>query len=224
MLRLFKFLKPYTIPIITTVILVFIQVITELYLPTMMSDIVNKGIVNSDVSFIMKTGGLMLLIAACGVVCAVVAGFLSAQVSMGLGKILREKIFIHVTNFSLHEFDKLGTPSLITRNTNDITQIQNVVFIILRMMLMAPMMCIGGMIMALSKDKGLAWVIFGVIPILSAVIIVVAVKGFPLFQAIQKKIDKINLILREGLTGIRVIRAFNRGEHEKKDSTTRILI
>ena len=216
MIRLFRFLKPYTIPIVAAVLLVFFQSLAELYLPTLMSDIVNTGIINGDINYIVKTGGLMLIIATGGATCAIIGGFLSSQIAMGLGRIIREKIFTHVSTFSLDEFDKIGTPSLITRNTNDITQIQNVTFIILRMMIMAPIMCIGAIIMAVSKDKELAWVIVAIIPVLSTVIIIVASKGFPLFQAIQKKIDKINLVLREGLTGIRVIRAFNRIDDEKK--------
>jgi ATP-binding cassette subfamily B multidrug efflux pump len=135
---------------------------------------------------------------------------------MGMGALLREDIFEHASAFSLHEFDKIGTPSLVTRTTNDVVQVQMVVLMMMRMMISAPIMMIGGIIMAVSKDKGLAWVIVAVIPALGAVIVTVAVKGFPLFRAIQKKIDRINLVLREGLTGIRVIRAFNRVEDEKK--------
>jgi ATP-binding cassette, subfamily B, multidrug efflux pump len=216
MIKLFRFLKPYSIPVTVVVILVFLQSMAELYLPTLMSDIVNTGITNGNINYIMKTGGFMLLIAVGGTACAIVAGFLSAQIATGLGKILRSEIFTHVSSFSLHEFDKLGTPSLITRNTNDITQIQTVTMIMMRMMIMAPIMCIGGIILAISKDKELSWVIIVVVPILAASILIIAKKGFPLFQAIQKKIDKINLVLREGLIGIRVIRAFNRIEDEKR--------
>jgi ATP-binding cassette, subfamily B, multidrug efflux pump len=215
MIKLSRFLKPYIIPIFAVIVLVFLQTMAQLYLPTLYSDIVNKGIINSEIDFIMGTGGIMLLISGGSIVCAVLAGFLSSQISMGFGKIIREKLFVHVTSFSLHEFDKIGTPSLITRNTNDITQIQMVVLIILRMMIMAPIMCIGGIIMAVSKDKNLSWVLVVVLPLLIIIIIVVASKGFPLFKSIQKKIDKINLVIRESLTGIRVIRAFDRIELEK---------
>lgn len=216
MIKLFRFLKPYIIPIFVVVVLIFFQSISELYLPTLMADIVNIGIINNDINYIIKTGGRMLLVTIGGVICAVLSGYLSAQVSIGFGKILRSKLFNHITNFSLSEFDKFGTPSLVTRNTNDITQIQTVTFIILRMMFMAPITCTGGIIMAISKDKELAWVIVVVIPILVTVIMIIALRAFPLFRSIQVKIDKINLILRERLTGIRVIRAFNREENEKK--------
>jgi ATP-binding cassette, subfamily B, multidrug efflux pump len=215
MLRLFGYLKPYAAAVILVLILAFFQSISDLYLPTLMSDIVNIGIINSDINYILKTGGFMLFIAGCGVVCSILVGYFSSHIAMGLGRIIRNNLFRHVTNFSLSEFDKLGTPSLITRTTNDITQIQNVVMVMFRMMIMAPITCVGGLIMALSKDSGLAWVILVVIPILVAVILVIAVNAFPLFQAIQKKIDRINLVLREGLTGIRVIRAFNRIDNEK---------
>jgi ATP-binding cassette subfamily B protein len=216
MIRLFRYLRPYGVAVAAVLVLVFMQCIADLYLPTLMSDIVNKGITNGDITYIVQTGGLMLLVALGGSACAVVAGYLSAHASMGLGEILREKIFTHVSHFSLHEVDKLGTPSLVTRSTNDVTQVQMFTLIMLRMIISAPIMMAGGIILAVSKDPGLSWVIIIVIPVLAVTIIVVAVKGFPLFRAIQKKIDKINLVLREGLTGIRVIRAFNRIDDEKK--------
>jgi ATP-binding cassette subfamily B multidrug efflux pump len=216
MLKLLKHLKPYSLPIAAVFVLVFAQSMAELYLPNLMSDIVNHGITNGDVSYIIRTGGFMLLVALGGSVCAILSGYLSSHAAMGLGEILRTRLFTHVSGFSLEEFDKFGTPSLITRNTNDITQIQMVTMIMLRMIISAPIMCIGGIIMAVSKDRGLSWVIVVVIPILAAVIIVLATKGLPLFRAIQKKIDRINLVLREGLTGIRVIRAFNREDDQKK--------
>jgi ATP-binding cassette, subfamily B, multidrug efflux pump len=215
MIKLLRYLRPYAIPVAAVLVLIFLQCMADLYLPTLMSDIVNKGITNGDINYIMQTGGLMLLVALGGSVCAIVAGYLSSHASMGLGEILREKIFSHVSRFSLHEFDKLGTPSLVTRSTNDVTQIQMFTLIMLRMIISAPIMVTGGIILAVSKDAGLAWVIIVVIPILAITIISVALKGFPLFRAIQKKIDRINLVLREGLTGIRVIRAFNRIDDEK---------
>jgi ATP-binding cassette, subfamily B, multidrug efflux pump len=216
MLRLFKFLEPYAIPVTAVFAVVFLQCMSDLYLPTLMSDIVNTGITNGDVSFILRTGLEMLLVAMGGSVCAVAASYLGSHAAMGMGALLRDAIFERVSGFSLREFDKLGTPSLVTRTTNDVTQVQMVVLMMMRMMISAPIMMIGGIIMALSKDSGLAWVIIAVIPALAAVILTVGIKGFPLFRAIQKKIDRINLVLREELTGIRVIRAFNRVEDEKE--------
>jgi ATP-binding cassette subfamily B multidrug efflux pump len=216
MIRLFRYLKPYAVPVAAVVVLVFFQSMANLYLPTLMSDIVNNGITNGDIGYIMRIGGRMLLVALGGSACAITAAYLASHASMGFGEILRRKIFTHVVGFSLHEFDVLGTPSLVTRNTNDVTQLQMVLLILMRMIISAPIMAIGGIILAVSKDRGLAWVIIVVIPILAAVITFIAARGFPLFRAIQKKIDRINLVLRERLTGIRVIRAFNRIDDEKK--------
>jgi len=216
MLKLFRFLKPFWLPIVLVLVFVFMQSLSELYLPTLMADIVDKGIVHGDTNYIMKIGGFMLLVAAGGGVCAIAASYLSARVASGYGRQLRSRVFKHVENFSLQEFDKIGTASLITRTTNDITQVQTVLVMILRMMVMAPMMCIGGLIMAISKDAHLTWVLAVVIPVLALAIFAVASRGIPLFKAMQKKLDRLNLVLREGLTGIRVIRSFNRINYEKE--------
>ncbi|MFK9093741.1 ABC transporter ATP-binding protein [Bacillus salipaludis] len=216
MIKLTKFLKPFQIPIYFVLVLVLLQSMAELYLPTLMADIVDKGVVTGDTDYIWKIGGLMLLVAAGGMVCSIVASFYSAKAAAGFGKFLRSKIFSHVGNFSLHEFDKLGTASLITRTTNDITQVQQVLIMMLRMMVMAPMMCIGGIIMAISKDAKLTLVLAVALPILVITIVVIARKGMPLFKAMQVKLDNLNRVLRENLTGIRVIRSFNRVAHEKK--------
>lgn len=181
-----------------------------------MADIVDKGIVNGDTAFILSIGGVMLVVAAMGAVCTIVAGYLSAKVSSRYGKDLRALVFERVENFTLHEFDKVGTASLITRTTNDITQIQQVVLMGLRMLVTTPLMCIGGVIMALSRDVKLSGVLLVVLPILGITVAVVASKGLPLFKVMQTQLDKLNLVLREGLTGIRVVRAFNRIEHEQK--------
>lgn len=216
MTKLFRYLKPYALTVSVVVILVFLQSMAELYLPTLMSDIVDTGIINGNIGYITRTGEFMLWVAAGDALCAILAVFLSSQAATGFGRILREKVFVRVTHFSLREFDVLGTPSLVTRCTNDITQIQSFMMLMMRMIIMAPIMCIGAMIMAISKDRELAWVIVTVVPVLSGVILVITMKAFPLFQAIQSKIDKINLVLREGLIGIRVIRAFNRIDDEKR--------
>jgi ATP-binding cassette subfamily B multidrug efflux pump len=213
--KLLRFLKPYRIPIIVILVLTFLQVLTELYLPTLMSDIVDIGIIKGNTRYIMKIGGVMLLITAMGTICAIIGGFLAAKTAMGFGKILRGQIFERVESFSLHELEQIGTASLITRTTNDITQIQMVTFMMLRLFLLAPLMCIGGIIMAVSKDPGLSWIIVVALPILGAAIWLIAGRSLPLFKVIQAKLDKLNRILREGLTGIRVIRAFNRVDYEK---------
>ncbi|MCM3340789.1 MULTISPECIES: ABC transporter ATP-binding protein [unclassified Paenibacillus] len=216
MMKLFRFLRPYRIPIGFVLALVFVQSLSDLYLPTLMSDIVDTGIVQGDTPYILRIGGFMLLVAAGGMICSIGASYLSSKVAAGFGRLLRGKVFAHVENFSLQEFDKIGTASLITRTTNDITQLQQVLIMILRMMVSAPMMCIGGIIMAVSKDAKLTLVLAVAIPLLALAIFAVASKGIPLFKAMQVKLDKLNLVLREGLTGIRVIRSFNRIDHEKE--------
>ena len=215
MLKLFKNLKPFTVPVAVILVLVFFQSLCDLYLPNLMSDIVNVGIVKGDTGYIYHTGGRMLLVAGISAVCLIVASYLSSQVSMGFGRNLREKVFTRAESYSLHEFDKFGTATMITRTTNDIVQVQTVLLIMFRMMVSAPMMMIGGLVMAFSKDKPLTLVFVVSLPVLAGLILGLAAKGLPLFVSLQIKLDKLNLVLRENLTGIRVIRAFNRQEHEK---------
>jgi ATP-binding cassette subfamily B protein len=215
MMKLFRMLKPYRIPIFFILGLVLLQSLAELYLPTLMADIVNDGIVKGNVPYIWQIGGWMLLIAIAGTACSITASYLSSRTAGGFAKKLRSRVFRHVENFSLQEFDKLGTASLITRTTNDITQVQNVLTMMLRMMVMAPMMCIGGIFMAVSQDAKLSTIFLVVLPVLAGAIALIGAKGLPLFKQIQKKLDRLNLVLREQLTGIRVVRAFNRGEHER---------
>ncbi|RUS48004.1 ABC transporter ATP-binding protein [Cohnella sp. AR92] len=216
MLKLFRFLKPYRWGVALVMVLVLLQSLSELYLPTLMADIVNKGVVTGDHGYIWKIGGFMLIVTLGGTAFSILASYYSSRISAGYGRILRGKVFGHVENFSLQEFDKLSTASLITRTTNDITQVQQVLIMMMRLMIMAPMMCIGGLIMAFSKDAKLTLVLAVAIPVLALTIFLIARQGLPLFRTIQARLDKLNLVLREGLTGIRVIRSFNRLEHEKK--------
>jgi ATP-binding cassette subfamily B multidrug efflux pump len=216
MIRLFKFLSPFRTAVIAILVLLFLQSMAELYLPTLMADIVDIGVVKNDTDYIWRIGMFMLLVAAAGGVCAIAATFLSSQAAAGFGKNLRSKVFSQVSGFSLHEFDKLGTATLITRTTNDITQVQMVLLMIMRIMITAPIMAIGGIIMAVSKDAALSLVIVVAIPVLAGAIAVIAIKATPLFRAMQTKLDKLNLVMREELMGIRVIRAFNRTDYEKR--------
>ncbi|WP_248924598.1 ABC transporter ATP-binding protein [Paenibacillus hamazuiensis] len=216
MIKLFKFLQPYRWTIAFVLLLIFLQSLSELILPTLMADIVDHGIVPGDIGYIWRIGGIMLLVSVVSGLFSVISSFYSSKISAGFGRIVRGRTFARVESFSLQEFDKLGTASLITRTTNDITQVQQVLLMMMRMMVAAPMMCIGGTIMAISKDPGLSLVIVCVIPVLALTIYLIAGRGIPLFKVMQPKIDKLNLVLRESLTGIRVIRAFNRNEDEKK--------
>ncbi|QNK42038.1 ABC transporter ATP-binding protein [Caproicibacter fermentans] len=215
MLKIYRNLKPYTVSIIMILVFLFLQVMSDLYLPTLMSDIVNNGIMTENIGYIWKTGEYMLLIAAGGVICAVVAGFLGARVSVGLGRILRNRIFRRVENFSLHEFDRFGSSTLITRTTNDIIQIQTVTIMIINMMIRAPLTCVGGIFQAYHQDRTLTLILAIALPVLILIIYLVTSKVVPIFRQVQRKLDRINLILRENLTGIRVIRAFNKIDHEK---------
>ncbi|HTP58652.1 MAG TPA: ABC transporter ATP-binding protein, partial [Spirochaetia bacterium] len=214
MLKLFRYLRPYAAPIAFLLGLIFLSSLSELYLPTLLASIVDKGIARSDFSYILRTGALMLAVAVGGMACSIISSYYSARVGMGYGRDLRRLVFGHVEGFSLHEFDKVGTPSLITRTTNDITQVQNFVMVVMRMMVMAPIMAIGGIIMAVNVDIHLTWILAVAVPVIALIIIAVASRGLPLFRAIQAKIDRINLVVREGLTGVRVVRAFDRVDHQ----------
>jgi len=218
-LKLFRLLKPYKFVILLILLLILIQSLADLFLPTLMSDIVDKGVVKGDTPYIWKMGGIMLLVSIGGSIVSILASLYASKVSSMFGKIMRHRVFRHVENYSLQEFDKIGTSSLITRTTNDINQVQQVVLMMLRMMVMAPIMCIGGLVMAIYMDKTLSLVLLVAIPVLAIAIFLIVRKGMPYFKVIQKKLDRINLVLREGLTGIRVIRSFNRTEHEHERFT-----
>ena len=216
MIRLFRLLKPYRWSVAIVFVLVFLQSMANLYLPTLMADIVDTGIVKNDTGYILRIGGFMMLVTIGGTLCAIASSFFASRTAIGFGRILRAKIFNHVENFSLHEFDTIGTSSLITRTTNDTTQVQQILIIMLTMMVSAPLMAIGGIILALSEDIPLSWVLVAGIPILVVAILLIMRKAIPLFQIMQQKLDALNRILDEGLTGVRVIRAFDRTDYEKQ--------
>jgi ATP-binding cassette subfamily B protein len=216
MIKILRYIKPYRVSIALVFGLVFLQALSDLYLPTIMADIVNNGIVRGDTSYIWVMGGFMLLVAIGGAACSISTSFFSSRISAGFGRIIRGKLFTHVENFSLHEFDTIGTASMITRTTNDTNQVQQILIILLRMMIYAPLMCIGGVIMAVSQDATLAWVVIIAIPVISLVIFLIMWQAIPLFKILQVKLDKLNLIINEGLTGVRVIRAFDRIKYEQQ--------
>jgi ATP-binding cassette subfamily B multidrug efflux pump len=216
MIRLLRFLKPFSMVVAAILVLLLLQTLADLYLPTLMADIVDTGVVISDTAYIWQVGQFMLLVAAGSAIASIIAALLSAHAATGFGRDVRSRVFSQVTGFSLNEFDKLGTATLITRTTNDVTQVQQVLIMIMRIMIYAPLMCIGGIFMAVSEDATLSLVLVVVIPLLAGTIALIAVKGVPLFRAMQVKLDKVNLVLRENLTGIRVIRAFNRTGYERQ--------
>ncbi|MEO8954521.1 MAG: ABC transporter ATP-binding protein [Ktedonobacteraceae bacterium] len=216
MIKLLRFMKPYRAILVLVVVLAFGQALANLYLITLMANIVDYGIVKQDTGYIWRTGGLMFVIALGGTLAAVIGIFFSSQVGTGFGKIIRAKLFTHVQRFSLHEFDLLGSSSLITRTTNDTTQVQQVTVIALNMMITAPITMVAGIILALNQDVGLTWILLVAMPVLVGTIVLLFSRAIPLFRSIQVKLDKINLILDEGLTGVRVVRAFDRQRYEEQ--------
>ena len=219
MTKLIRFLKPFKISVAVVLLLVFAQTFSELYLPTLMADIVDTGIVNGNIPYIINTCGFMLLIAAAGTLCSIGASFLASKTAAGLGRLLRSKVFSRVEDFSLQEFNQMGTATLITRTTNDINQIQTVTFMILRMMVSAPIMCLGGIFMAVSMDRPLSLLLLIAVPLIVLLVTFIMRHAIPLFKLMQIKLDRLNLVLRENLTGIRVIRAFNRISRERERFT-----
>jgi ATP-binding cassette subfamily B protein len=214
-LKLYRNLKPFFLLIVGAVVLTYLQVMANLELPTLMSNIVDKGIITGDIAYIWKEGGYMLLIAGAGGVCAVLASLMAARTAIGLGKTVRNQIFTHVENFSLHEFDKFGASTLLTRTTNDIVQIQTSTVWFLTMIENALFTSVGAAILAYAADPQLTRILYVALPLVVVVIVVVTSLVVPLFRLVQVEIDKITRVVRENITGIRVVRAFNRIDHEK---------
>ncbi len=216
MLKLLSFLRPYRGPVALVLALALAQSLASLYLPRLMADIVDHGIVPGDTRQIMIYGGLMLLMALIGTACAVGSSYFSSKTASGFGRDVRNRLFDRVAHLSVHQFDTFSTASLITRTTNDTTQIQQVLIMMMTMVITAPMMAIGGIVLSLSQDTRLARVLIAVIPVMAIVFFLIMRQAIPLFQKMQVKIDRLNLVLDEGLTGVRVIRAFDRNAHESR--------
>jgi ATP-binding cassette subfamily B multidrug efflux pump len=216
MKTIFRYTFTYKNSLLLLFIFIFIHSLTQLMLPTLMGNIVDNGVVVGDITYIWKIGLLMLFVAALGIVMSIVVSYTASKIAMSVGKIMRNDVFSKVTNFSLHQFDTIGTASLITRTTNDITQIQQALIMILRMFLTAPFMLIGGLILAFMKDFQLSLVILFAIPFIVLTVYFLLKKGYPLFQSVQQRLDQLNVVLRENLTGVRVIRSFTRQEDERK--------
>ncbi|HQH21778.1 MAG TPA: ABC transporter ATP-binding protein [Thermoleophilia bacterium] len=207
-------LRPYRWALALIVLLVLGQVLANLYLPTLNADIINNGVVKGDTDYILRVGGLMLAVTLASVLAAVAAVYLGSRTSMALGRDTRSALFRRVQSFSQAEANRFGTPSLITRTTNDVQQVQMVTLMMLNVVLMAPMMAIGGVVMALRLNVPLSSVILVAIPIMGAFIGLVIRRAVPLFMSMQRKIDRINQVTREFLSGVRVIRAFDKTVHE----------
>lgn len=216
MKKLFKYIKPYRGLVLLVVVLTAVQSISQLYLPNLMSQIVDEGVVGEDIGLIIRIGLLMVFVTLLVSISTIIARFFAARIALAFTKDLRLDIFKKVESFSLDEFDKIGTSSLITRTTNDVTQIQNVLVMILTMLIMAPLTMIGGLFMALSQDVPLSGIVLVAVIFLGILIGFISVFGVPLFKSLQVKLDELNRVLREGLTGIRVIRAFNKETYEEQ--------
>ncbi len=217
MIRLFRrFLPPYRWPILLVVILLLVQAIANLYLPELNADIINNGVAKGDTDYIIRTGGFMLVVTLALGVAAIVGVFFGARTAMAFGRDVRSALFRQVQVFSQVEVNQFGAASLITRNTNDVQQVQMVVLLALNVMISAPIMAVGGVIMALRQDVPLSGILLVILPLMAALIGFVMRRAVPLFQAMQRKLDRINLVMRETLAGVRVIRAFVRTRHEEE--------
>jgi len=215
MLKLFKFLKPYTWQIVILLILTYAQVMATLELPDYMAKIINNGISGKDIGLVWKDGIRMLVISLAGAACTVGAGYLASKIATGFSRDLRESVFARIESFSLVEFNKFSTASLITRTTNDIQQIQMVVIMLLRMVLSAPIMAVGAIFKAYHMAPSMSWIIALAVVIMFGIIGVVFSIALPKFELLQKLVDKLNLVTRQNLTGLRVVRAFNNEKIEE---------
>ena len=214
MIRILGFLKPIKKFVVISVFFMLLSQGMALLLPALMSLIVNNGIGNKDMDYIWRMGGLMIVGAVLGLVFSVFNAYYTSKLSTSYGKILREKVFMKVEGLSQCDIDKIGTSSLITRSTNDVKQLQDFIMICVRMILSAPVMLIGGTVMALIMNARLALYIFAVLPIIAGLAAIVLKLVNPLFKKRQKLTDRLNHLIREKLSGIRVIRAFNRSAYE----------
>jgi ATP-binding cassette subfamily B multidrug efflux pump len=217
MIALFRtYLAPYRGPLALVVGLLFVQAIATLYLPALNGDIINNGVAKGDTGYIISTGMLMLGISLLVVITAIIAVFFGSRTGMAFGRDVRSAIFRKVESFSQAELNRFGTPSLITRNTNDVQQVQMVVLLGLNMMIIAPILAVGGVILALQQDVPLSGILVVILPLMALIVGILMSRALPLFQVMQKKVDRVNQVTRESLAGIRVIRAFVRTNHEQE--------
>ena len=210
------YLRPYRGTIVIVLALLLVQAFANLYLPELNAEIINDGVATGDVDEILRLGGVMLVVTLVLMVASIIGVYFSSKVAMGFGRDLRSSIFRTVQTFSQVEVNQFGAPSLITRNTNDVQQVQQVILMALTMLISAPILAVGGVIMALRQDVPLTGILLVIIPIMALLIWAVMSRAIPLFQAMQTKLDRINLVMRETLSGVRVIRAFVRTRHEEQ--------
>lgn len=217
-----KYLKPYRVQCMLGPFFKLVEAVLELYLPLLMAQVIDKGALTGDSDYVIRMGGVMLGIVTVGLCCALICQYMASVTSQGFGTELRNAMFSHISRLSQREVDRFGTPSLINRVTGDVNQLQYAVAMLIRLVIRAPFLCIGGIIMALSIDWRLSLVIIAAVPLFVLVIILVMRKTIPLHRTVQGRLDKLTRILRENLSGVRVIRAFARTGEERRrfaDST-----
>ncbi|MER6995141.1 ABC transporter ATP-binding protein [Streptomyces sp. NPDC000410] len=217
LIRLLRtFLRPYQRPLALLVALQLLQTSATLYLPTLNADIIDNGVLTGDTGYILTYGALMIGVSVIQVVCNIGAVFYSARTAAALGRDVRAAVFDRVQSFSAREVGHFGAPSLITRTTNDVQQVQMLVLMAFTLMVSAPIMCVGGILMALGQDVPLSAVLLAVVPVLGISVTVIVKKMRPLFRTMQERLDTVNRVLREQITGNRVIRAFVKDTYEEK--------
>ena len=209
-----RYLKPHWPLLVGVVVFQLAQSIASLYLPTLNADIIDNGVATGDTEYILNVGMMMLVITLVQVLCAIIAVYFGAKAAMALGRDLRQAVFDRVSEFSEREVSSFGAPSLITRSTNDVQQVQMLVLMTATLMVSAPILAIGGVVLALGLDLQLSWLMAVAIPVLLIAVGTIIVRMVPLFQSMQRRIDRINKVMREQLTGIRVVRAFVREDVE----------
>lgn len=209
-------LPPHRTSLALIMLLQLAQTLATLYLPTLNADLINNGVVPGDTPYILRRGGIMIAVSFLQIACSLVAVYLGAKVAMAVGRDVRTAVFDHVQTFSAREVDRIGAPSLITRSTNDVQQVQTLVLMALTLMVVAPFTCLGGIVLALRQDRASSVILLIAVPVLAAVVAVVVSRLSPQFRVMQTRIDRVNGVLREQITGARVIRAFVRDRRERR--------
>lgn len=216
MLKFARFLKQFKREVLIGPVFKLTEAVFELIVPLVMAQIIDVGIANGDRGYVLRMGGVMVLLGLVGLGCALICQYCAARASQGFGTVLRSEMFRHINTLSHGEIDQIGTPSLITRITNDVNQLQLAVAMLIRLVVRAPFLVIGATVMALLLDWKLACIFFVAAPLMALVLYLVMSRSIPFYRIIQKKLDRISLITRENLSGVRVIRAFSRQEKEKE--------
>ena len=209
-----RHIRPYLPHVVAVAVLQLATVLATLYLPSLNADIIDNGVATGDTDYIWRVGGVMLIVAMVQVITAITSVWFGARVSMGMGRDIRRSIYTRVDRFSTEEMGRYGAPTLITRATNDVQQVQMLVLMTLNFMVMVPIMSIGGIVMAIQEDPGLSWLVWVSVPVLMVIVGFLVKELMPLFQRMQDNIDSINSVMREQIMGIRVVRAFVRERHE----------